>query len=304
MISVDLNQLLKKIKRASILLHPAEASLPPPPPPSPLVCIYRVFFFCLSCLPGLLPPPRPVMRASHVEKRDYLRHGIENAARASLSDARLPRFWSGFRFEDPLLFLSLWLFLFFCYLPNLLLIPLFLPSVFYFSVFALRVPVSSILLSFPLFNFQFLFFPFCSFFYFKGTFNEYFNFFHFFQSTSNFKLQPQRRSPVSSRVEVRVRVGFTRKRLIAVVPAVSANEPAAERRRKRDCMNERVPRLTGLAFYLAHRTPKCHPFCFLLVLRYSSTGNHWPRSVLLKLKFRIWRKCIICSKDPLLLRQE
>ena len=39
------------------------------------------------------------MRASHVEKRDYLRHGIENAARASLSDARLPRFWSGFRFD-------------------------------------------------------------------------------------------------------------------------------------------------------------------------------------------------------------
>lgn len=28
-------------------------------------------------------------------KRDYLRHGIENAVRASLSDARLPRFWSG-----------------------------------------------------------------------------------------------------------------------------------------------------------------------------------------------------------------
>jgi len=28
-------------------------------------------------------------------KRDYLRHGIENAVRASLSDARLPRFWNG-----------------------------------------------------------------------------------------------------------------------------------------------------------------------------------------------------------------
>lgn len=32
-------------------------------------------------------------------KRDYLRHGIENAVRASLSDARLPRFWSGSRFD-------------------------------------------------------------------------------------------------------------------------------------------------------------------------------------------------------------
>lgn len=103
MISSDLNQLLKKNKTASIpLVEPALAL-------STLAFIVSLFFLLrLSCLrrPHSPTPSPPlyllfctIMRASHVEKRDYLRHGIENAARASLSDARLPRFWSGFRFD-------------------------------------------------------------------------------------------------------------------------------------------------------------------------------------------------------------
>lgn len=94
MISADLNQLLKKNKTASTL----------PPLQAPSV---RPYLSCLFLLALVSSPPCPlpllnvctIMRASHVEKRDYLRHGIENAARASLSDARLPRFWSGFRFD-------------------------------------------------------------------------------------------------------------------------------------------------------------------------------------------------------------
>lgn len=94
MISGDLNQLLKKIKRHRSLCWPSPVS------------VARVSFDRAPVSSNLLPPPPSsclpfctIMRASHVEKRDYLRHGIENAARASLSDARLPRFWSGFRFD-------------------------------------------------------------------------------------------------------------------------------------------------------------------------------------------------------------
>lgn len=91
----------EKNKTASIPLLSGQSS-PTPSLPFIFFCIYRVFFFWLSCVPRLPSPPSSclpfctIMRASHVEKRDYLRHGIENAARASLSDARLPRFWSGF----------------------------------------------------------------------------------------------------------------------------------------------------------------------------------------------------------------
>lgn len=88
MISADLNQLLKKNKTPST--------------PAPSALSSRLLPRALVSSPSNPRAPRRlrrIMSASHVEKRDYLRHGIENAAQASLSDARLPRFWSGFRFD-------------------------------------------------------------------------------------------------------------------------------------------------------------------------------------------------------------
>lgn len=75
MISGDLNQLLKKIKRHRSI-QPVQPSISLPPSH---LSFSRAF--------SLVPPSLlcTIMRASHVErKRDYLRHGIENLCRASL----------------------------------------------------------------------------------------------------------------------------------------------------------------------------------------------------------------------------
>lgn len=75
MISGDLNQLLKKIKRHRSI-QPVQPSISLPPS-----------HLSFSRASSLVPPSLlcTIMRASHVErKRDYLRHGIENLCRASL----------------------------------------------------------------------------------------------------------------------------------------------------------------------------------------------------------------------------